>query len=375
MILSRITFLPQRFIELWSELKQALTGADQDSSRWRTCVNFVHENFGMAVGRMFVTKHFDERAKANALSMIGDIRAAFIELLDEVTWLDNNTRTVARQKAAAMTENIGYPDYILNNTALDKDYEDVRIDPKKYFENVLSILNITTQISLRQLRQPVDKMRWSTPPAVVNAYYSNTKNRIMFPAGILQPPFYHENYPKFLNYGGIGMVIGHEITHGFDDMGRQLDKDGNLKQWWTDDVISTFKSRAQCIIDQYSNYSVTDVNLNLNGHRTQGENIADNGGLKQAFRAYRRLIERQGQEEPVLPGLNMTSNQLFFLNFAQIWCGTARPESYIQYIRTNLHSPGQFRVIGTLSNSVDFAEAFHCPVNSRMNPANKCQVW
>ncbi|KAI0242657.1 Neprilysin-1 [Lamellibrachia satsuma] len=170
------------------------------------------------------------------------------------------------------------------------------------------------------------------------------------------------------------MVIGHEITHGFDDKGRQFDLNGNLKQWWSDSVIDKFKQRAQCIIDQYSNYTIPEVNMNLNGGQTQGENIADNGGLKQAYRAYRKWVSRQGREERLLPGISLTHNQLFFLNFAQIWCGTARPENYLQNIRSGRHSPGRFRVIGSLSNSLDFAEAFKCPNGSRMNPTHKCHV-
>eukprot|EP00914_Ancora_sagittata_P002837 GHVO01005991.1.p1 GENE.GHVO01005991.1~~GHVO01005991.1.p1 ORF type:complete len:215 (-),score=8.46 GHVO01005991.1:610-1203(-) len=197
----------------------------------------------------------------------------------------------------------------------------------------------------------------------------------MFPAGILQPPFYHESYPRSMNFGGIAMVIGHELTHGFDDKGRQFDKDGNLKQWWSDTVIEKFKEQAQCIIDQYSNYTVPEVDLNLNGRQTQGENIADNGGLKQAFKAYRTWVDEQGHEEPSMPGVSLTHNQIFFLNFAQIWCGTSRPESYIQAIRTGKHSPGRFRVIGSLSNSPEFSKAYNCPVGSPMNPVKKCAVW
>ncbi|KAK3795896.1 hypothetical protein RRG08_040692 [Elysia crispata] len=198
----------------------------------------------------------------------------------------------------------------------------------------------------------------------------------VIPAGILQPPFYSKHFPKSLNYGGIGMVIGHEITHGFDDRGRQYDKDGNLVKWWDDVVIHRFKERAQCIIDQYSNYTVPEIDMPVNGLQTQGENIADNGGIKEAYRAYRKYTERQQIKEKRLPGLlQFSGNQLFFINFAQVWCGVMRPQAAINRIMTGVHSPGRFRVIGTLQNMPEFSEAFHCPAGSYMNRKKRCSVW
>jgi membrane metallo-endopeptidase-like protein 1 len=196
----------------------------------------------------------------------------------------------------------------------------------------------------------------------------------VFPAGILQPLFYSQHFPKSLNYGGIGVVIGHEITHGFDDKGRQFDKDGNMMQWWNNATIRAFRERTQCIIDQYSRYKIDEVGLYVNGRMTQGENIADNGGLKQSFRAYRKWVSQHG-EEPDLPGLNLTHDQLFFLNYAQIWCGSMRPEDALTKVRSSVHSPGPIRVLGPLSNSWDFANAYGCPLGSPMNPTNKCSVW
>ncbi|XP_011861519.1 PREDICTED: neprilysin-2-like [Vollenhovia emeryi] len=210
-----------------------------------------------------------------------------------------------------------------------------------------------------------------------NCYFINHNycfNISVFPAGILQPRFYSQHFPKSLNYGGIGVVIGHEITHGFDDKGRQFDKDGNLMQWWNNATIKAFRERAQCIVDQYSRYKLQEVNLYINGRMTQGENIADNGGLKQAFRAYKKWVSIHG-EEPLLPGVNLTHDQLFFLNYAQIWCGSMRPEEALTKIRSSVHSPGSIRVLGPLSNSEDFAKAFNCPLGSPMNPKKKCNVW
>ncbi|KAI0216966.1 hypothetical protein LSAT2_031116 [Lamellibrachia satsuma] len=199
-------------------------------------------------------------------------------------------------------------------------------------------------------------------------------NDIVFPAGILQSLFYSAHFPKSLNYGGIGVVIGHEITHGFDDKGRQYDKNGNLRQWWNNNTIFAFRKRAQCIVDQYSNYKLEPFGLQIDGKNTQGENIADNGGLKESFRAYRKWVERNGEEAP-LPGMNLTHNQLFFLNYAQIWCGIMRGEEALHKVRTSVHSPGPIRVLGPLSNSPSFSKAYNCPLGSRMNPHHKCGVW
>lgn len=374
MIMNRINNLSQKYLDLRREFNKAMLGTEQERARWRGCVNYVNSNLGMAVGRMFVQEHFEERAKSSAIAMIRSIQESFRELLQEVTWMADETKKVAQEKADAIREKIAYPDYIVNDTALNKDYEGINSDPKRYFENVLNILHVTVTNNLKQLRLPVDRNRWATAPAIVNAFYIATKNVIIFPAGILHPPFYHENYPMSLNFGGIGMVIGHEITHGFDDKGRQFDKNGNLKLWWSPKDVEEFKNKAQCIVDQYSNYTIEEVGLNINGRQTQGENIADNGGLKQAFRAYRKWVEKHGPD-PDLPGLNLTHDQLFFLNFAQIWCGTSRPESYVQALRASKHSPGKIRVIGSVSNSIDFAKAFDCSPGSKMNPINKCNVW
>lgn len=371
---NRIGNLDQRFLQVRQSYIQVLYGRQRQPERWRECVTYVNANMGMAVGALFVRDMFGDNSKAIAESMIASIREAFIELLEDVEWMDTVTRRVARAKARAIREKIGYPEYILDAKKLDRDYEDLEFRPDTYFENVLMNLRHLARIDQERLRVPVNKTLWSTTPAVVNAFYSRTKNQILFPAGILQPPFYHEHYPKSLNYGGIGVVIGHELTHGFDDKGRQFDLDGNLKQWWHAESIERFHRKAQCIIDQYGRYKLPELGLHLNGITTQGENIADNGGIKQAFRAYSKWVLQHG-EEPLLPGINLTHNQLFYVNYAQVWCGIMRPEAALTKLRSGPHSPGRFRVIGTLSNSYDFAKAFDCPVGSPMNPKHKCSVW
>uniref|UniRef100_A0A1A9VUG9 Endothelin-converting enzyme 1 n=1 Tax=Glossina austeni TaxID=7395 RepID=A0A1A9VUG9_GLOAU len=356
------------------EFRRILLGIQSERDRWGQCVEWTNKKLGMAVGALFIKNNFDQKSKEIALEMIRTIREAFNELLAENHWMDDETRAVAKEKADTMNERIGYPEILTNVNELEKEYLNLTIIPDNYMENILNILQWETEKNMELLRQPVDKEKWTTEPAVVNAFYNPNKNDIVFPAGILQPLFYSQHYPKSLNYGGIGVVIGHEITHGFDDKGRQFDKDGNMMQWWNNATIEAFRGRTQCIIDQYSKYKVDEVGQYMNGRMTQGENIADNGGLKQAFRAYKKWVRQHGPEL-LLPGLNLTHDQLFFLNYAQIWCGSMRPEDALTKIRSSVHSPGSIRVLGPLSNSKDFAEAYQCTPDSPMNPIEKCSVW
>ncbi|KAL3862332.1 hypothetical protein ACJMK2_008309 [Sinanodonta woodiana] len=367
--------LPKRFKDLMTDFKEVIYGMSMSIARWKICVNYVNDVMGNAVGRLFIEKNFDESAKSSALAMGSDIRHAFSEILEELDWMDNNTRRLAEEKAMSILELIGYPNEIVNNTILEKIYENVTVDRNTYFENVLQIQKRTAIEVLRSLRKEYDRNRWFSSPAIVNAFYSSVQNAITFPAAILQPPFYATNQPKSMNYGGIGVIIGHEITHGFDDTGRQFNKDGNLQQWWSDDVIQRFKTKTKCIVDQYGSYLLPEANMTLNGINTQGENIADNGGLKQSFRAYRSWVKKRGKEEQRLPGLNFNHNQLFFISFAQLWCQNMRQQAGIDKILTDTHSPGRFRVIGPLQNSREFAESFGCKTTDYMNPEKKCNVW
>ncbi|XP_047024708.1 neprilysin-4-like isoform X1 [Helicoverpa zea] len=371
----RVNNLDDRFQSAKQQFYFILFGREQAPPRWKNCVSQVNSNMGMALGSMFVRKYFDEMSKNDTLYMTREIQQSFRELLHMTDWIDDKTKKLAAHKVDAMMLRIGYPDFILNKKELDDRYKEVKIHPDKYFENILNILQHLTKMEQSRIGQPVNKTLWNTAPAVVNAYYSRNKNQIMFPAGILQPPFYHRHFPRSLNYGGIGVVIGHEITHGFDDKGRLFDCDGNLHRWWSDTAIESFHRRAQCLIDQYGQYVVPEVNMKLDGVNTQGENIADNGGVKQAFRAYLHWVQKHGVAGETLPGLNHTHTQLFFLNFAQVWCGAMRPEAMRNKLKTAVHSPGRFRVIGTLSNSHDFAREFRCPPGSPMNPTHKCTVW
>lgn len=327
----------------------------------------------MALGALFIRDRFNEDSKKTALEMIETLREAFIELLEDNEWMDDLTRQVARDKALAMNQHIGYPEFISKPELLNKLYTDIEIKPNEFLENMFRLRRFRALQNIKKLRQPVTKRHWSTelPVVVVNAFYNPNKNDI---SGILQPSFYSRHFPKSVNYGGIGVVIGHEITHGFDDKGRQFDREGNMKQWWNNATISAFNNQTECMVDQYSSYKLASVGLYVNGRMTRGENIADNGGLKQSYRAYQKWVRTHGVE-PLLPGLALTHDQLFFLNYAQIWCGSMRPEDAESKIMSSVHAPGPIRVLGPLSNSPDFSRAFGCPLGSPMNPSKKCSVW
>ncbi|XP_065371462.1 neprilysin-4 [Calliphora vicina] len=373
----RINNVDDRFDDVKQTFYHALFGREESPSRWKVCISQVNTNMGMALGSMFVRKYFDENSKKDTLKMTHELQQAFRDILQTTDWLDTQTKHLAELKVNAMSLKIGYPDFILNTDELNAKYAGIIIDPDKYFENTLNVLLHTTKTEQNKLNEPVNKTTWQTAPAIVNAYYSRNKNQIMFPAGILQPPFYHRHFPRSLNFGGIGVVIGHELTHGFDDKGRLFDRNGSIHKWWSDTAIKGFDERARCIISQYGNYTVGEVGIALNGESTQGENIADNGGIRQAFHAYKKWLKENPEEavDERLPGINMTGEQLFFLNFGQVWCGAMRPEAVRNKLNTAIHSPGRYRVIGTLSNSVDFAKQFNCPLGSPMNPMHKCSVW
>uniref|UniRef100_A0A8C9VHD9 Membrane metalloendopeptidase like 1 n=1 Tax=Scleropages formosus TaxID=113540 RepID=A0A8C9VHD9_SCLFO len=345
-------------------------------ARWRECVRYVRSSMENAVGALYVREAFAGESKRMS-DLIGKIQEAYVETLEELSWLDAESKEKAREKAMAIKEQIGYPDHILQeeNSKLDQEYAHLNFSEDRYFENVLQNLQAGVQRSLRRLREHVDPELWIIGAAVVNAFYSPHRNQIVFPAGILQPPFFSKEQPQALNFGGIGMVIGHEITHGFDDNGRNFDKDGNMHNWWSNFSAERFKDQSQCMVYQYGNFSWKLAGgQNVSGINTLGENIADNGGVQQAYKAYLKWVEREG-EEPQLPGLDLNYKQLFFLNFAQVWCGSYRPEYASQSIKTDLHSPLEYRVTGSLQNFAAFSEAFRCKQGSPMNPEVKCRVW
>ncbi|XP_026672366.1 neprilysin-4-like isoform X2 [Ceratina calcarata] len=366
----------QRFRDLGFQFSQKVLGLKEKLPRWKSCTGNANANFGMALSYVYARRNFDDRARKKALEMLLDIRAAFDEMVVELDWMDSETKARAHRKLNAMRPFVGIPEWINNSTKLDKFYEEMDVIPGRLFDTFLMLTNVAIKKSLNSLRKKPDKDRWITAGTTVNAFYSATLNSVTFPAGILHPPFYG-NGLESINYGAMGAIMGHELTHGFDDQGRRYDENGNLRQWWSNETLKHYLEKVECIIDQYSSYHLSELgnNLTVNGFNTQGENIADNGGIREAYRAYQRLRTRNVERQS-LPGLvGYTQEQLFFLGFAQVWCGNYTNGSLKSKLVEGVHAPNHFRVIGTLSNNVDFANAWNCPSGSPMNPSRKCILW
>nr|XP_004657773.2 membrane metallo-endopeptidase-like 1 [Jaculus jaculus] len=377
LVMDRIGSLSQRFKDARVNYRKVLYGTTVEEVRWRECVSYVNNNMESAVGSLYVKEAFPEDSKNMVSELIDKVKDVFVATLDELGWMDEESKNKAQEKAMSIQEQIGYPNYILEeeNRHLDEEYSTLNFSEDLYFENGLQNLKASAQRSLKKLREKVDQNLWIIGAAVVNAFYSPNRNQIVFPAGILQPPFFSKEQPQSLNFGGIGMVIGHEITHGFDDNGRNFDKHGNMLDWWSNFSAQHFREQSECMVYQYGNFSWDLAgHQNVNGLSTLGENIADNGGVRQAYKAYLQWMAEGGKDQ-LLPGLELTYSQLFFINYAQVWCGSYRPEFAIQSIKTDVHSPLKYRVLGSLQNMDAFAEAFHCPQGTPMHPKERCRVW
>ncbi|KAK1162393.1 endothelin-converting enzyme 2-like isoform X1, partial [Acipenser oxyrinchus oxyrinchus] len=329
--------LDQRFENAQDKLLESLYGTKKSCTpRWQTCIGNTDDTLGFALGALFVKATFDKHSKEIAEGMINEIRSAFKEGLDELSWMDSQTRQAAKEKADAIYDMIGFPDFILDNKDLDDIYDGYDVSEDSFFQNMLNFYNFSAKVMADQLRKAPNKDQWSMTPPTVNAYYMPTKNGIVFPAGILQAPFYARDHPKALNFGGIGVVMGHELTHAFDDQGREYDKDGNLRPWWQNSSLEAFKNRTECMEEQYTQYTINAEHIN--GKQTLGENIADNGGLKAAYHAYRSWLQRNG-EEKLLPAVGLNNHQLFFVGFAQVWCSVRTPESAHEGLMTDPTAP------------------------------------
>ncbi|XP_051933321.1 endothelin-converting enzyme 2b [Hippocampus zosterae] len=368
-----VSSLDQRFDNAQDKLLKSLYGTKKSCTpRWQTCIGNTDDTLGFALGALFVKATFDKRSKDTAEEMIDEIRAAFKRTLDRLAWMDDDTKRAAKEKADYIYDMIGFPEFIMDSKELDDVYDGYEVTEESFFQNTLNFYNFSSRVMAEQLRKTPTKEQWSMTPPTVNAYYLPTKNGIVFPAGILQAPFYSGDHPKALNFGGIGVVMGHELTHAFDDQGREFDKEGNLKPWWRNSSVEAFRRRTECMVEQYNRYAINSEHVN--GKQTLGENLADNGGLKAAYDAYRTWVGKNGEEKR-LPGVNLTNEQLFFVGFAQVWCSVRTPESHHEGLVTDPHSPPRYRVIGTLSNSAEFSRHFRCPVGSPMNTGRRCEVW
>ena len=340
-----------------------LRGVKEMPARWKQCAAQVNTSLGEALGQKYVEVAFSQSSKDRVLKMVGEIEHAMEQDVKAAEWMSAATKEQAVAKLKLVANKIGYPEKF-------RDYAAVTIQPGKYYANVQAARRFEQQRQFAKIGKPVDKGEWGMTPPTVNAYYSPAQNNINFPAGILQPPFYIAKADDAVNYGAIGVVIGHELTHGFDDQGRRFDGAGNLRDWWTENDGKAFEVKADCIAQEYGKFSPTD-GVTLNGKLTLGENSADNGGLHLAYIA---MMDSLGGK--VLPKHDgFTPQQEFFLGFAQIWCENATDESRRVTAATDPHSPGEFRVNGVLQNSPEFRQAYSCKVGDRMVSTNPCRVW
>ncbi|KAI5630581.1 VLP3p-6 [Venturia canescens] len=371
-----IVFLNDRISKRHLFYTKSLNGRSKPMPRWKECVKIVSQTLPVNVGALYVKKYFNEAAKKNVVDMVMNIKQEFEKTLEKAEWLDEKTRRNALEKSDAMTHHVAYPNEILDDKKIIDEMKDLELSQNHYFENILKLKSFKIErahVKLRKLVDPNDWMRHGRA-AVVNAFYSPDENSIQLPAAILQGAFFNHDRPKYMNYGGIGFIIGHEITHGFDDRGRQFDKNGNLFDWWEGSAKDKYLKLTRCIIDQYANYTAEQVGLHVNGVLTQGENIADNGGAKLSYHAYQNWIALNGPEKK-LPGLPYTPRQMFWISMASAWCSKYKNEQLALRINEDYHSPAEYRILGTLSNIREFSEDFHCLLGSRMNPVHKCIVW
>ncbi len=325
---------------------KTLSGLQEQRSREKRAVNLVDGTLGFMVGKQYVERHFKPEAKARMDEMIENLRVAFKEAINELEWMSDATKVEAQAKLAKFNTKIGYPD-------VWRDYDCLTIEPNDLVGNLRRSSECEYQRMVNRLGQPVNRDEWGMTPQTVNAYYSSTMNEIVFPAAILQPPFFNVAADDAINYGAIGGVIGHEFTHGFDDQGRRSDGNGNLRDWWTPEDEAQFRERAQRMIDQYNAFNPID-NLTLQGALGLGENIADLGGLTVAYKAYKAATKDKPQQ--TIAGF--TPEQRFFIGWAQVWRIKFRDEALRQQVITGPHSPGMYRVLGVLSNMPEFYEAF-----------------
>ncbi len=359
-------WLSTKFVDEWFHFHQVLTGTKVLQPRWKRCVRYADQNLGEALAQPFVKQYLGEDGKHAAERMVAGIEVSMKADLDALPWMDAPTRTKAEEKLGKIVNKIGYP-------AKWRSYDGLAVDRGSFVANLEHGAAFETRRQLAKVGKPVDKDEWQMTPPTVNAYYDPTLNEMVFPAGILQAPFYGRAQTAALNFGAIGMVVGHELTHGFDDEGRQFDADGNLRDWWSPPVSVEFDRRAACVEKQFDGYVAVD-DAHIKGKLTLGENIADLGGVKLSFASFERA-EHEHPATPVEGGF--TPAQQFFLGFAQAWCANYRPQALHLLVATNPHSPPKYRVDGPLSNSPEFAAAFQCKEGTPMaRPgAERCSIW
>ncbi len=361
-------YLGKAFVdENWSFYSHTLLGAKQQLPRWRRCVRASDRDLGMALGQAYVAAAFPPESKQRTVAMVHDIEHALDQDITDIDWMQPVTKEQAKIKLHAVEDKIGYPDHW-------RDYSSVKITRNSYLDNVHEATAFEFHRQLGKIGKPVDREEWGMTPPTINAYYSSQLNTINFPAGILQPPFFDSNLEDSVNYGAIGTIIGHEITHGFDDEGRKFDAQGNLRDWWTPADAKAYEQRGQCIAEEYTQ-EIPEAGVKSNGHLTQGEDTADNGGLRLAMMALTSKFQAEDKSIDTKETDGWTPRQKFFLSYANSRCTEYRPELMRTIVLTNPHSIPKYRVNNVVSNMPEFQEAFSCKKGSPMVRANQCRVW
>ena len=360
------SFLNQSMVEeRFSFYSKKLRGTQMMKPRDERVFSVINRSLGEPLGKLFVKSYFDEESKQYMTNMIENLRTAYRERINDLSWMSSETKEKALKKLNAFTYKIGYPDEW-------RDYSKLTIESDSYVQNIIRVRKFGYNRMLKKLGQPVDKSEWYMSPQMVNAYYSSSNNEIVFPAGILQPPFFHKTFDHAINYGGIGAVIGHEFSHGFDDQGSKFDWDGNLNSWWTEDDREKFDQLAQKLGEQYDSYSPLD-GMNVNGKMTMGENIADLGGVTLAYNALQ--LEYKEDTPDDIDGF--TWQQRFFLGWANVWKGNIKEEEMVNRLKSDVHSPAEYRVLGPLVNFEPYYQAFgSCETGSMYKPdSSRIAIW
>ncbi|MBO4581031.1 MAG: M13 family metallopeptidase [Bacteroidales bacterium] len=345
---------------------KALSGSEENKPRWKRVVNTVNNNLGEAIGQMYVKKYFPKEAKDRMLNIVNNLKEALAERINENKWMTDATKAKAIEKLNAFRVKIGYPDKW-------RDYSALKIENDSYYANILRANEFEINYRLSKINKPVDKDEWLMYPQIVNAYYNPSTNEICFPAAILQPPFFDMNADDAVNYGAIGVVIGHEMTHGFDDKGSQYDKDGNLSNWWQEEDAEKFEQRTKVLVDYFNNIEVLP-GIHADGNFTLGENIADNGGLQVSYLAFTKALAK-GEIQQEMDGF--TPQQRFFIAYATVWANNIRDEEIKHLTKEDPHSLGKWRVNGTLPHIDAFVDAFRIKQGDKMYlaPENRALIW
>jgi putative endopeptidase len=343
-----------------------LSGAKEQQSRWKRMIDQTSNSLGEAVGQLYVQKFFPPEAKSRMVELVNNLKVSLGERINGLTWMTDSTKKEAEAKLAKINVKIGYPDKWI-------DYSSLKISTDSYYANKKSARQFAVNRDIAKIGKPVDRSEWGMTPQTINAYYSPNMNEIVFPAAILQPPFFFMDADDAVNYGAIGMVIAHEMTHGFDDQGRQYDKEGNLHDWWLADDSKNFETKTKVLVDQYDSYKMLD-SLHVDGKLTLGENIADLGGMSVAYNGLLKAMEGKDKGAKID---GFTADQRFFLSYAQVWRANVRDEETMRRLKEDVHSPGEARVNGIVYNIPAFYTAFNIqPTDKRyIAPENRANIW